>query len=495
MSKVVIFSRVSTTKQTLEQQTEKLKEEADKRGYNTDNQIIIEQKESATKLSISERIGLQKLKDVIEKHQDIDCIIIYELSRLSRRPADLYQIRDYLLSKKINLISLTPYMELLDENGNFNNMASVIFGIYSSLSEQEGYLRVERVKRGIAKKKSEGNVMGRCMIFGYDRIDGKPVIKNNEAEIVKEIFSRFESGESCGSIGKDMYLRGVFGGTSKLNSYVCRVSNIIHEERYTGIFPFPAIISKKSYDRCREIILKRDNTFARINRTDKDYYCAGVLYTESGFKMSPSYGNNRYQYRNPDHVYDVSLNMKITDRLTLYALKKYLGSGIGLKEKQEERDEIERKIQLNREKKEEIEKKIIQIKVENERIEERIIKGRMNESRGDSMIDENLKFILKMEEMLDDITYSDSMYVNRMIYLDSFMYDIENEGIMLIDTVEDIRSAIRKYIDRIIVHREGFGKFMLEYLFKDKTIMKYRFTSIVHKVEFFDSDYKKIELD
>ena len=137
-TKCIIFARVSTQKQTLEQQLDKLIDEARKRGYDDSQLVIIKDKESATKLSIDERLGLQKLKEAVSQYDDIDCIIIYELSRLSRRPADLYQIRDFLLKRKINLISLTPPMELLDSNKELSNTASMIFGIFGSLAEQEG---------------------------------------------------------------------------------------------------------------------------------------------------------------------------------------------------------------------------------------------------------------------------------------------------------------------------------------------------------------------
>ena len=109
--KCIIFSRVSTQKQTLEQQTDLLVAEALRRGYSKEELEIIQEKESATQLDISERLGLQKLQDSLAEHPSINTIIVYELSRLSRRPADLYKIRDFLLSRKINLVSIAPPFE------------------------------------------------------------------------------------------------------------------------------------------------------------------------------------------------------------------------------------------------------------------------------------------------------------------------------------------------------------------------------------------------
>ena len=487
--KCIIFSRVSTEKQTLEQQTDKLIEEAHRRGYADSQLVIIEEKESATLLDISERKGLQRLKEVLA--DDIECIIIYELSRLSRKPADLYKIRDMLIGRGINLISLTPAMELLDRDGRINSSAMMVFGIYGTLSEQEGYLRTERVKRGIAKKKSEGKVMGRVMIMGYRRVDGRPVIHEDEAVIIREVFSRFEAGESCGAIGYDLYLRGIFGDKIKRGSAVCRVSGILAEERYAGVWPFPAIVTRKQYDRCREIIAEKSKNFARLNYTDKDYYCAGLLYTDKGYAMCPSYGNRRYQYRDPDRQNSLNVNMDIVDGLSRYALRKYLESGADAAEKELEIKELQNKIKINTDKDTAIRAKLKALEDENNMIENRIIKGRIPESKGDTMIDENLAEIKKLEDLLDDILYENGVFQNRLIYLNSFVY--EGGAVTIPDTPGEIKAALRKYIKRIIVNRTGYGQFNLTYLFTDGYECKFTFVSVVHNRKFWDSEGREIK--
>ena len=56
--KAIILSRVSSEHQTLEQQTEAVLKEVEKDGYSDDNIIIIEDKESAIKLSEPYRKGI-----------------------------------------------------------------------------------------------------------------------------------------------------------------------------------------------------------------------------------------------------------------------------------------------------------------------------------------------------------------------------------------------------------------------------------------------------
>ena len=111
-NKAIILSRVSSNHQTLEQQTEAVLKEVRKDGYTDDNIIIIEDKESAIKLSEEERNGLNRMKEYINNDPSINAVYLYEISRLSRRQTILFNIRDYLIQRKIQLIILQPYMRL-----------------------------------------------------------------------------------------------------------------------------------------------------------------------------------------------------------------------------------------------------------------------------------------------------------------------------------------------------------------------------------------------
>lgn len=102
MGKVIILSRVSTESQNLEQQTQEILKQVYKDGYTDEDIIIIEDKESAIKLSEEERNGINRLEMYIESNTKIDSIYIYELSRLSRRQKVLFSLREYLIEKKFN---------------------------------------------------------------------------------------------------------------------------------------------------------------------------------------------------------------------------------------------------------------------------------------------------------------------------------------------------------------------------------------------------------
>ena len=152
MGRICLFVRVSTLGQQLESQEESLRRAALADGYNEADFIVIGKKESAIKLSEEEREGLNELKSLIET-EELDCIYIAELSRLSRRPQILYSIRELLLHHKIQLKCLHPQFSLLtDDRTKYDATANIIFSLFGALAEQEMLEKKERFARGKRQK-------------------------------------------------------------------------------------------------------------------------------------------------------------------------------------------------------------------------------------------------------------------------------------------------------------------------------------------------------
>ena len=170
MKKAVLFVRVSTEKQTLESQIAALKRTASIDGYGDNDIIVIAKKESGVKLKEAEREGLNELKSVIEQN-DVDCVYIFELSRLSRDPMTLYSVRDKIFkNNKVQLKCLKPSFSLLEEPDRikFDTMGSLVFSIFGCFAEQEVVEKKERFHRGKKQKAIEGKYSGCIVPYGYD---------------------------------------------------------------------------------------------------------------------------------------------------------------------------------------------------------------------------------------------------------------------------------------------------------------------------------------
>ena len=152
--KCIIFSRVSTSTQSLESQNAILYQHAHKEGYDDSEIKLIEQTESAVLNDIDNRIGIQQLFRMIEETPSIKCVIVFEISRIGRRPDVLYKVRDYLLERKIQLICIKPEIRLLDENGNFSQSANLIFsslGVFERSASECLIPVIKLVEEGVAE--------------------------------------------------------------------------------------------------------------------------------------------------------------------------------------------------------------------------------------------------------------------------------------------------------------------------------------------------------
>ena len=313
MKKAVLFVRVSTEKQTLESQIEALKRTAFIDGYSDSDLIVIAKKESGVKLKESEREGLNELKSVIIEN-DVDCVYIFELSRLSRDPMTLYSVRNKIFKdNKVQLKCLKPTFSLLEEpeRTKFDAMGSLVFSIFGCFAEQEVVEKKERFHRGKAQKAIEGKYSGGTVPYGYEidaNKDNLLVINHDEADIIHTIFDLYEAGYSLSRISQELRERGL-----KYQNYVNKkrspekdfgiwfVHQILTAELLTGrktkgatasfARSYPAIISEAQFDRCRKIAEDNNTNFGKVER----------IFLAKGLIRCPECGANFRAYSSKIH--------------------------------------------------------------------------------------------------------------------------------------------------------------------------------------------------
>ena len=276
MKKVIVLSRVSTEGQDLTQQTDEVLREVHKDGYTDSNIIIIEDKESAIKLSEEERHGLNMMKDHINNNPNIKCVYIYELSRLSRRQLVLFSIRDFLVERKIQLICLKPYFRLLEVNGEMSQTGALMFSLFSSLSESEMMLKQERMMRGRRRNKELGKSVGGRPPFGYDVDKNKRyVIDPKNSLIISRIFKDYGyNNKSMRGIAIELKEEGYFSNPS-LNATHQYIQRILNNPIYKGEFPYPQIIAPELFSVVQQNI-SRYNT-NKITRKKEPFLLKGLV--------------------------------------------------------------------------------------------------------------------------------------------------------------------------------------------------------------------------
>lgn len=246
----IVLARVSTLQQELESQTEKVIAAAKGDGYV--NPIIIQNKESAVKKDEAHLLGITEMKQYIEAG-NVAVVYCSELSRLSRRPKDLYAIRDYLIERGVQLICLNPYFKLLNEEKKLDTTASVVFALYSSFAEQECLLRTERCVRGKIKKRDAGKFIGGKILRGYKRDkDDNFIIDPEGAEVVKRIYNMYVGGKNRLQIARELRAEGYMKNFVNDLASHSHINDVLRNADYTGLHGKPQIISQALFDRAQE---------------------------------------------------------------------------------------------------------------------------------------------------------------------------------------------------------------------------------------------------
>lgn len=299
--KCIILSRVSTEQQDLIQQTENVMNEAIRCGYDKENIIIIEDKESAVKLSEEERNGLNSLKSHIINDSSIDCVFTYEISRISRQAKIVFSIRDFLIDHNVQLIVMNPYFKMLKDDGTLSETSNIFFGIFSSMAENEGYIRKARFRRGKEKLRQMGKWTGGKILFGYD-VNHKTkdyIIHPHDGEVVKEVFRRYLNEDVSETVlAKQMRDEGYFLDITLLSTEM-KISRILSSPEYMGNDFYPPLITSMDYERVR---LRASQNFKGAKRGQgkkHDVLCNGILRQEdNGYLMTYAGSRNCYVVNN-----------------------------------------------------------------------------------------------------------------------------------------------------------------------------------------------------
>ena len=179
MKKVVGYIRVSTTLQkekgnSISNQIDLIKKYCNQNELQLDR-IFEDKGISGMKKN---RLGLNEMFESI-KNDNIDCVIVYSLSRLGRKLKDVIEFIDVLTKHNIQFISLKE---------NFNNndiVGKLMFNILGSINEFEVNLVSERIRDVKQFKKSKNEVYCGNILFGKKRIGKKLVNNDEELEILK----------------------------------------------------------------------------------------------------------------------------------------------------------------------------------------------------------------------------------------------------------------------------------------------------------------------
>ena len=156
-TKVVIYARVSTSTQDYTRQITELRNYAWTQNY----KIV---KEFSEKISggkkIEERAAIKELLDFV-KSNNVEKVLVYECSRLSRRQLDFLYIIEQLTEARVSLYVLQNGLETLLPDGRPSPLASLVLGVISEFNSLEKSLIRARMASGYEHHRASGGRVGR----------------------------------------------------------------------------------------------------------------------------------------------------------------------------------------------------------------------------------------------------------------------------------------------------------------------------------------------
>lgn len=225
----------------------------------------------------------------------IDFILIKSISRFSRNTADCLE-----LVRK--LLSLGIYIYFEKENIHTGSMESeLMLSILSGLAENESNSIAENNKWSIQKRFQNGTYKIAYSPYGYDAVNGELIVNEQQAEIVRFIFSEILSGKSLHTIAKQLNQRNV--PTKKGSQWSgATIRDMVCNEKYIGDVIFQKTFSDSQFKRQhnngeKDQYLIKNHHEAIISH--EDFEAIQLVIEQRGKEKGLNKGDSKYQNRYP----------------------------------------------------------------------------------------------------------------------------------------------------------------------------------------------------
>lgn len=172
------------------------------------------------------------------KQGKIDLILTRSISRFGRNTLDTLRTLYELFGLNVKV-----YFEKENLN-NYDKEMQTMMEIYAGFAQEESKNMSDNIKWGIRERMREGKVCLNCTRFlGYEKDEnGKLVVVESEAIVVKKIFELYLNGWGVRKIKKSLEENGIKTVTGKDVWSTSTIDRILSNEKYVG-----DVLMQKSY--------------------------------------------------------------------------------------------------------------------------------------------------------------------------------------------------------------------------------------------------------
>jgi DNA invertase Pin-like site-specific DNA recombinase len=198
-------------------------------------------------------------------------VVVYKIDRLSRSLFDFSKIIELFEKYSVGFVSVTQAFNTSTSSGK------LMLNMLLSFAQYERELTGERIRDKFASSLKKGMWMGGCLPLGYECKDRKLIINQEEAKIIKFIYSKFVENESYCQVCKILNNAGYRTKIKKLKTGETvggqmfepkAVQRILQNPYYKGCVTHKgtvyqgeheAIIDEEMWSRVQEIFASHSN--------------------------------------------------------------------------------------------------------------------------------------------------------------------------------------------------------------------------------------------
>ena len=159
----------------------------------------------------TDRPALQALLDDVKAGR-VNVIVVYKVDRLTRSLADFAKLVELFDAHGVSFVSVTQQFNTT------TSMGRLTLNVLLSFAQFEREVTSERIRDKIAASKRKGLWVGGMVPLGYELKDGKLMIVEKEAELVRTIFQRYLELGSVNRLVADLKDRNVRSKIRKLSN-------------------------------------------------------------------------------------------------------------------------------------------------------------------------------------------------------------------------------------------------------------------------------------
>ena len=299
LTPAALYARVSSDRQDVDlsvsAQLRALRDYAHKNGYLVAREYVDE----AESGRIADRPQFQKMLNEASKPEaPFQEILVWKFSRFTRKREHAVAFKAMLRRRGVRVVSITEHA---DDSPTGKLMEAIIESVDEFYSEN----LAQEVTRGMREAASRGFWVTSYAPYGYKRVyvqDGpkkRPTLELNPPAdaVVRRIFDMVLQGKSILDVTKTLNAEGIptANGKKRLKT---TIHTMLANEAYTGAVvwgikakdraepvrvenAFPAIVSKREFQRARKLLGSRAPKKVNPRRASSPYLLSGLLKCET----------------------------------------------------------------------------------------------------------------------------------------------------------------------------------------------------------------------